>query len=210
MNRAMTVPWRSVGWFHNRLIVKDFKAIIEITSPTSAKVITTTATSMCYSSTTTTTTTSITLLPLLLLQVLLLLSYYSYYLYYFFKYINYFTTATTSYFDKLAKEICILLSNSPHYILTMVPSSLTSSTGINSTLYAMQTMIISKVDLNAPLPQSLINYLIQNLAGILLYLLQQQAIKVKNNPDCKHATRIKADSMFYRDWVLPKFRYGSC
>jgi hypothetical protein len=72
----------------------------------------------------------------------------------------------------------------------------------------MQTMIIFRVDLNAPLPQSLINYLIQNLAGIFLYLLQQQAIKVKSNPDCKHAARIKADSTFYRDWVLPKFRYG--
>ena len=70
MNRAMTVPWRSVGWFHNRLIVKDFKAIIEMTSPTSAKVISTT-------------TTSITLLPLLLLPLLLLLVhqllYYCYY-----------------------------------------------------------------------------------------------------------------------------------
>ena len=79
MNRAMTVPWRSVGWFHDRLIVKDFKAIIEITSPTSAKVITTTATSMCYSSTTTTTTTIV--LQLLPLQLLLLhqLLYYCYY-----------------------------------------------------------------------------------------------------------------------------------
>jgi len=105
MSRAMIVPWRSIGWFHNRLIVKDFKVIIEITSPTSAK-----------------------------------------------------------------------------------------------------TMIISKVDLNAPLPQSLINYLIQNLAGIILYLLQQQVIKVKSNPDCKHAVRIRAVSTFYRDWVIPKFR----
>lgn len=97
MNRAMTVPWRSVGWFHNRLIVKDFKAIIEITSPTSAKVITTTTSTTATTATTTTTT------------VLLLCYSYYYYLYYFFYYINYFTTATTSYFDKLAKEIFILL-----------------------------------------------------------------------------------------------------
>jgi len=67
-------------------------------------------------------------------------------------------------------------------------------------------MIISKVDLNAPLPQSIINYIIQNLAGIVLYLLQQQAMKVKNNPDCKHALRIRSETAFYRDWVLPKFR----
>jgi len=36
--RRIAVPWRSVGWFHNRMVVKDFKAIFEITSPTSAKV----------------------------------------------------------------------------------------------------------------------------------------------------------------------------
>ena len=76
MSRAMIVPWRSIGWFHNRLIVKDFKAIIEITSPTSAKVITITSTTtslllLLYyaTATTTTTTTSITTSLLLLLLV---------------------------------------------------------------------------------------------------------------------------------------------
>lgn len=72
MNRANTVPWRAVGWFHNRLIVKDFKAIIEITSPTSAKVITTTNTTPSISTTT------------------LYFYYYYYYSFYFYYYYCYY------------------------------------------------------------------------------------------------------------------------
>lgn len=67
-------------------------------------------------------------------------------------------------------------------------------------------MIISKVDLKAPLPQSLINFLIRNLAGIILYLLQQQSLKVQNNIDCTHAKRIIEDVQFYKNWLLPKFK----
>ena len=32
------VPWRSIGWGHNRVIVKEYKAIIDVLSATSAKV----------------------------------------------------------------------------------------------------------------------------------------------------------------------------
>jgi len=104
-NRAIPVPFGAIGWFHNRIVVKDLKATFELTSPTSVKAV-----------------------------------------------------------------------------------------------------IITEVDFNAPLPQSVIKYLIQNLAGIVLSLLQQQAIKVKNNPTCKHAVKINTDAAFYRDWVLPKLR----
>jgi len=100
------VPWKTVGWCHNRLYVKEFEAVIEIISPTCAK-----------------------------------------------------------------------------------------------------TKIVSRVDMNAPLPHTLINFLIRNLAGIMLYVLQQQVIKVANHYDCEHAQRIRADTEFYRDWLLPKFRH---
>lgn len=33
-----TVPWKEVGWFHNKMKITEFKTIIEITSTTSAKV----------------------------------------------------------------------------------------------------------------------------------------------------------------------------
>jgi hypothetical protein len=32
------VPWKGVGWFHNRLLVKEFRLILDLLSPTSAKV----------------------------------------------------------------------------------------------------------------------------------------------------------------------------
>ena len=95
MSRPMTVPWRSIGWFHNRLIVKDFKAIIEITSPTSAKVFTITSTSTTTTTSTSTTTTMSTITMSITTTSLLLLLYYA--------------TACSSHLDKLEKKICILL-----------------------------------------------------------------------------------------------------
>lgn len=37
-NRAIPVPFRAIGWFHNRIVVKDLKATFELTSPSSVKV----------------------------------------------------------------------------------------------------------------------------------------------------------------------------
>ncbi len=62
------------------------------------------------------------------------------------------------------------------------------------------------MDLNAPLPHSLINFLIRKLAGILLYLIQKQVMKVQTDHHCSHALRIRSNLDFYRDWLLPKFR----
>jgi hypothetical protein len=33
-----SIPWKPVGWFHQRLIIKEFKLVIHIESPTTAKV----------------------------------------------------------------------------------------------------------------------------------------------------------------------------
>jgi hypothetical protein len=33
------VPFKPVGWCHNRLVVKELEAIIEVSSPSTAKVI---------------------------------------------------------------------------------------------------------------------------------------------------------------------------
>lgn len=71
----------------------------------------------------------------------------------------------------------------------------------------LQTKIISRVDLNAPLPHSLINFLTRKLAGIILYVMQRQVMRVITEHHCQHAQRIRSNCDFYRDWLLPKLRY---
>jgi hypothetical protein len=39
-----------------------------------------------------------------------------------------------------------------------------------------------------------------------LYVLQQQVIKVARDHDCPHAHAMRANTGFYRDWMLPKLR----
>lgn len=63
------------------------------------------------------------------------------------------------------------------------------------------------MDLNAPLPTTVINFLIRKLAGILLYMIQKQVVKVQTDHQCSHALRIRSNLAFYRDWLLPKLRY---
>lgn len=33
------VPWKPIGWMHNRMYMKDLEAIVEAISPTAAKVL---------------------------------------------------------------------------------------------------------------------------------------------------------------------------
>jgi len=46
----------------------------------------------------------------------------------------------------------------------------------------------------------------QKCAGVLLYSLQSKAAQVGEEPDCIHNQRVRQNTAFYRDWVLPKFR----
>jgi hypothetical protein len=69
--------------------------------------------------------------------------------------------------------------------------------------------MIIQLDPKAPLPQIALNFLIKNLAGSLLYFFQQQVIKVCKDSNTIHAQRIRSNTAFYRDWVLPKLRYVS-
>lgn len=70
-----------------------------------------------------------------------------------------------------------------------------------------KTTIFSHFDLNMPLPQSLLNFLLKHLAGIVLYKFQQKAASVRNDSDSTHAHRIREDKDFYQDWVLPRLRF---
>lgn len=56
------------------------------------------------------------------------------------------------------------------------------------------------------MPTAVVNFAVKNLAGYMLYFMQRQAKKVAEDYDCKHAQRIRADTGFYRDWLLPKIR----
>lgn len=100
-----TVPFKACGWFHNRMVVEEFRCIVDVLTPTSAK-----------------------------------------------------------------------------------------------------TTIIAEVNPHAPLPQAMLNFFIKNLAGVLLYFFQKQAMKVSQDPNCAHAHRIRENREFYEDWVLPKLR----
>jgi hypothetical protein len=43
---------------------------------------------------------------------------------------------------------------------------------------SLQTVILTKMDLKLALPQTVINFILRNIAGMFLYLLQQHALKV--------------------------------
>lgn len=67
-----------------------------------------------------------------------------------------------------------------------------------------KTTIIVNVDPNTPLPKSFVNFVMRNLAGVLLHCLQKQAQKVLANPNSEHAHRIREEHNMYSLWLLPK------
>lgn len=69
-----------------------------------------------------------------------------------------------------------------------------------------QTVIIAHINPNAPLPQLFINYIMKHIAGIILYLFQRQVMKIAQDVHSLHAHRIRENTAFYRDWLLPKLR----
>lgn len=66
--------------------------------------------------------------------------------------------------------------------------------------------IIACVDPKAPLPQVIVNFIMKKAAGLALYLLQSQAKKVVDDPGCEHGRRMRANTAFYSDWLLRKYR----
>lgn len=67
-----------------------------------------------------------------------------------------------------------------------------------------KTTIIVNVDPNTPLPRSLVNFVMRNVAGVLLHCIQKQAQKVLMNPNSEHAHRIREEHPVYVLWLLPK------
>lgn len=67
--------------------------------------------------------------------------------------------------------------------------------------------MVTRIDPKVALPQTLLNFVIKKVAGILLVLFQRQAASVASNPHCKHALQIREDRAFYESWLLPKIRH---
>lgn len=71
-----------------------------------------------------------------------------------------------------------------------------------------RTRIVTNIDPNLRfVPQSLIDYCMKKMCGILLSRLQGTARGVLKDPvHSLHARRMREDAQFYRLWLLPKFR----
>ena len=74
-----------------------------------------------------------------------------------------------------------------------------------STFRKARTLLITNIDPKLHLPQSLIDFFMKKVAGLMLYFLQKKASNVSKNPNGSHWNCIVEDNDFYRDWLLPKF-----
>ena len=70
------------------------------------------------------------------------------------------------------------------------------------------TRIVANVDPNLSfLPQSLLEFVMKHMAGVLLAKLQGAAKKVTKHPvNNEHAKRMRAEKAFYQDWLMTKFK----
>jgi len=81
---------------------------------------------------------------------------------------------------------------------------------------AAEAHIIAHLDFNAPLPASIVNYLVTKVAGLFLYFFQRQSrsiiqhnedeLKGPSHKTNEHAERIRSNEGFYKHWVLPKIQ----
>lgn len=73
---------------------------------------------------------------------------------------------------------------------------------------SVRTTITATVNPNTILPTMVVNFIIRNLAGMFLYVFQNQVKKVLKTPfkKCPHKQRIVSNKDFYHDWILPKLK----
>ena len=73
----------------------------------------------------------------------------------------------------------------------------------------IRTRIIVNLDPNlAFIPQWMIEFCMKKIAGVLLLKIQRTAKHAFKNPHKSlHAKRIKDDTVFYKDWLVPRFEY---
>mmetsp|Transcript_50952 Transcript_50952/g.75588 ORF Transcript_50952/g.75588 Transcript_50952/m.75588 type:complete len:1124 (-) Transcript_50952:484-3855(-) len=71
-----------------------------------------------------------------------------------------------------------------------------------------RTKIVANMDPNVKfVPQSLIDFFLKKICGVMLVRIQATARKIIQDPiKSPHAKRMRLDAVFYRDWLLPKFK----
>lgn len=71
-----------------------------------------------------------------------------------------------------------------------------------------RTRIIANVDPNLPfIPQSLLDFLMKKLCGVLLNKLQSAAKRVSKDPiNNPHASKMREEEEFYKNWLMVKFQ----
>jgi len=72
-----------------------------------------------------------------------------------------------------------------------------------------KTKVVANVNPNISfLPQSLLDFLMKQLAGVILAKLQGASMKASKHPvKNAHARKIREEAAFYREWILPKFEH---
>jgi hypothetical protein len=111
------------------------------------------------------------------------------------------------------KNLILLMARSvltfPGYILPYEPPTWTHNRvdiknwktliEVKSPIEAKMTMIMT-IDLNCPLPNWLINFVVRNVAGVLLHCLQKQVRITVDDPLYMYGQRIRQNKDFYTNW----------
>ena len=71
-----------------------------------------------------------------------------------------------------------------------------------------KTKLVANIDPNLPLfPQSLLEFIMKKLCGVLLAKLQGAAKKILKDPVANpHARKMREEEQFYKGWLIPKFK----
>lgn len=71
-----------------------------------------------------------------------------------------------------------------------------------------KTRVVANIDPNISfLPASLLEFIMKHLAGVVLSKMQQASKRIAQNPKGNpHAKRMRQESDFYHNWLLPKCR----
>jgi hypothetical protein len=122
--------------------------------------------------------------------------------------------------DSEEKRILELLSNDPILDGLDIPLPPTRMGSGRMTIKTFQALIhiesptsatskiVANVDPNLPLiPQSLLDFLMKRLCGVLMSKLQSAAKKISKDPVTNpHAIKMREEEDFYKGWLMEKFR----
>jgi hypothetical protein len=130
------------------------------------------------------------------------------------------TVGTEMPLDHNEKRIMELLSNDPVLDSLDIPAPPTRMGSGRMTIKTFQAMIhitsatsatskiVANIDPNLPLiPQSLLDFLMKRLCGVLMSKLQGAAKKISKDPVTNpHAIKMREEKDFYKGWLMEKFR----